>query len=77
MLDLHGATLHVLRHTFITLAIASGMDVKSVQSIAGHANAAITTDRYAHALLEQKKTAISSMANYINTTGPRVDHAAF
>ena len=72
MLDLHGATLHTLRHTFITLAIASGMDVKSVQSIAGHANAAITTDRYAHALMEQKKSAIITMANFIKDPVPQM-----
>lgn len=40
-------TLHDLRHTFATRCIAHGMDVKTLQSILGHASAAITLDVYA------------------------------
>ncbi len=39
---------HDLRHTAATVAIASGADVKSVQSLLGHATAAFTLDVYAH-----------------------------
>lgn len=47
-------TLHDLRHTFATRCIASGMDVKTLQSLLGHASAAITLDVYASADVEAK-----------------------
>lgn len=39
---------HDLRHTCATTAIAAGADIKSVQSLMGHATAAFTLDKYAH-----------------------------
>lgn len=48
-------TFHDLRHTFATTAIAEGADVKSVSSILGHANAAMTLNVYAAADPEAKK----------------------
>ena len=41
---------HELRHTAASLAIASGASVKGVQSMLGHASAAMTLDRYGHLL---------------------------
>lgn len=43
-----GLRIHDLRHTAASLAIASGADVKAVQSMLGHKSAAMTLDRYAH-----------------------------
>lgn len=40
---------HDLRHSFATRAIAAGADVKSVSSILGHSNAAMTLNIYASA----------------------------
>lgn len=51
-------TFHDLRHTFATAAIASGADVKSVSSILGHANAAMTLNIYASADAEAKRRAM-------------------
>jgi integrase len=39
---------HELRHTAASLAIASGADVKVVQTMLGHASAAMTRDQYGH-----------------------------
>ena len=39
---------HELRHTAASLAIASGASIKGVQSMLGHASAAMTLDRYGH-----------------------------
>ena len=47
-LDGRGLTPHKLRHTAASLAIASGADVKVVQSMLGHATATMTLDRYGH-----------------------------
>jgi integrase len=43
-LGLEGLVPHELRHTAASLAIASGANVKAVQSMLGHASAAMTLD---------------------------------
>lgn len=45
-----GLKMHELRHTQATLLLANGVDVKTVQTRMGHANASITLDWYAHAV---------------------------
>ena len=50
-------TFHDLRHTFASTAITAGVDVKTVSSILGHANAAMTLNVYATADPEAKKRA--------------------
>ena len=47
-IDLHGATAHIFRHTYATLAIASGIDVKTVQGLLGHSTASTTLNIYSH-----------------------------
>ena len=41
-------TPHILRHTYITNLLMAGVDVKTVQYLAGHERAKITLDIYAH-----------------------------
>ena len=53
-LDLRGTTgkvvcLHDLRHTFATYLVARGVDIKTVASLMGHADAAMTLNIYASA----------------------------
>jgi integrase len=45
---LTGLTPHGLRHTAASLAIASGADVKVVQTMLGHASTTMTLDLYGH-----------------------------
>ena len=40
--------VHGLRHTFATRALESGMNVKTLSMILGHANSAFTMDVYCH-----------------------------
>jgi integrase len=47
---MEGLVPHELRHTAASLAIASGASIKGVQSMLGHASAAMTLDRYGHLL---------------------------
>lgn len=48
---------HELRHTQATQLLANGVDVKTVQTRMGHANASITLNWYAHAVPENDRKA--------------------
>jgi integrase len=48
--------VHDLRHTTASLAIAAGADVKVIQSMLGHASAAMTLDRYGHLMPGQAES---------------------
>ena len=39
---------HDLRHTFATMALQNGVDVKTLSNILGHFSAGFTLDTYAH-----------------------------
>ena len=41
-------TPHILRHTYISNLLLGGVDIKTVQYLAGHERATITLDIYAH-----------------------------
>jgi integrase len=45
---LTGLAFHDLRHTYVSLAAAAGLDLYEVSKRAGHSSAAFTADRYAH-----------------------------
>ena len=44
--NLYGATAHSLRHTYLTMLAGEGVDLKTLQTIAGHANIQTTKDIY-------------------------------
>ena len=46
-------TPHILRHTYITNLLLAGVDVKTVQYLAGHEKAKLTLDIYAHLTYNQ------------------------
>lgn len=45
---LTGLRVHDLRHTFVSLLIASGANVKQVSTWAGHSSVTVTLDTYTH-----------------------------
>ena len=53
---------HELRHTAASLAIASGADVKVVQTMLGHASAAMTLDQYGHLFGDRLDEVADAMA---------------
>lgn len=55
-------SFHDLRHTFATTAISEGVDVKSVASILGHTNAAMTLNIYASADPDAKRRAAKTVS---------------
>jgi integrase len=58
-----GFTFHGLRHTWATLALASGVHPKVVQMILGHSSIAITLDIYSHVLPAMYQEAVSVVSN--------------
>lgn len=58
------ARLHDLRHTAATVAISQGVDVKSVQSLLGHASASFTSNMYAHTSEKMKQDTANRMQYY-------------
>ena len=52
---------HDLRHTFATLALQNGVDVKTVSSILGHFSAGFTLDTYAHVTTTAQREAAKKM----------------
>lgn len=56
---------HSLRHTFATRALECGMDVKTLSEILGHKNPTVTLNRYAHSLMEHKKSMMNKLGKLL------------
>ena len=52
---------HDLRHTFATLALQNGVDVKTVSGMLGHFSAGFTLDTYAHVTTASQRQAAKTM----------------
>jgi integrase len=63
--------LHDLRHTFATLALASGVAMKVLQEMMGHEDLATTADTYTHVLAALKKDAARAIGNTLKNAGHR------
>lgn len=53
---------HVLRHTFATNCVDSGMDIKSLSEILGHSNVQITLNRYVHPSMDTKRKYLNALS---------------
>ena len=54
-------TFHDLRHTFATMMIAGGTDVRTVASYLGHSNVAMTLNTYAEVDPDAKRAAVDKI----------------
>ena len=52
---------HDLRHTFATLALENGMDVKTLSAMLGHVSAMTTLDIYTHITSDMQRSAAASI----------------
>ena len=55
--------VHGLRHTFATLLIQKGTNIKKVQEILGHSKISMTLDMYTHVTAEDKRKAVDVFSN--------------
>ena len=56
---------HDLRHTYATLALQNGVDVKMVSNNLGHATVAFTMDKYVHVSMTMQQDCVSKMESFI------------
>ena len=56
---------HDLRHTFATLALQNGVDVKTVSSMLGHYDAGFTLRTYTHATRQMQQKAAEKMGSFM------------
>ena len=57
---------HDLRHTFATMALQNGVDVKTVSSMLGHYSAGFTLDTYAHVTTDAQLKAAQTMGSILS-----------
>lgn len=57
---------HDLRHTFATLALQNGVDIKTVSGMLGHFSAEFTLDTYAHVTTAAQRRAANTMGNVLS-----------
>ena len=56
---------HDLRHTFTTMALQNGVDVKTVSNMLGHDDAGFTLRTYTHATRQMQQQAAEKMGNFM------------
>ena len=59
---------HDLRHTFATLSLKYGVDVKTLSGALGHYDAGFTLSTYTHATAEMKRSAADTIGSVISQT---------
>lgn len=62
---------HDLRHTFATLALEDGMDVKTLSAMLGHVSAMMTPDIYTHITNDMQRSAAASINRSIGKAEPQ------
>lgn len=67
---------HDLRHTFATLSLQNGMDVKTLSAMLGHVSAATTLDIYTHITDDMRQSAAASIDRGIGKAEPKQDNPA-
>lgn len=59
---IRNVNFHLLRHTYATVCIEKGFDPKTLSELLGHADAAITLNRYCHPSMQIKKDYVSRLS---------------
>lgn len=60
--QLRDVNFHLIRHTYATVCIESGFDVKTLSELLGHADAGLTLNRYVHSSMDTKKKFVKQLA---------------
>lgn len=60
--------LHEARHTFASLLIAAGVNVKAISNYMGHSSITITLDRYGHLMPGHEAEAVEKIDAYLSAS---------
>ena len=69
--DCKRVRFHDLRHVFVTTALESGMDIKTLSTIVGHVSAATTLNIYTHVTDAMRQTAAAKIDQGIGKRKPQ------
>ena len=69
-------TLHECRHTYASLMIAAGVNAKALSTYMGHANIAVTFDRYGHLMPGNENEAAALLDAYLERADTKARLAA-
>lgn len=69
-------TFHECRHSFASLMIASGVNIKALQTFMGHANISTTLDRYGHLLPGSEAEAAGLLDGYLSSQRKQAEDQA-
>ena len=58
-------TPHTLRHSFATLSLEQGMDIKTISHMLGHTDAGFTMNTYMHVTNNMQQTVADAIGNLI------------
>ena len=58
-------SFHDLRHTFATVAVANGVDAKTLSAILGHTNPSFSLDTYTHVTTDMQQRASEIVGDFI------------
>lgn len=75
--DGHPLKFHDLRHTWATIAVQSGADIKSVSAIMGHADASMTLNTYASSDADARRMAAEKISRFMGEAPRHGDVEAF
>lgn len=64
--SLEGMTFHGMRHTFATMSLQEGVDVRTIQENLGHHNAGFTLNVYANTTQKMKQEATAKIGKLLN-----------
>ena len=59
---------HALRHTFATMALQNGVDMKTLSGLLGHYSAGFTLDTYGHITPAMKQDAAEKVGSFLSAT---------
>ena len=72
--DCKRVRFHDLRHTFATMALSAGMDIKTLSATIGHISSATTLDIYSHVTNDMQRKAAERIENKIGRKEPLPAH---
>ena len=66
-MNLEGFRFHDLRHSYATLCLSEGVDIKTLQSNLGHHTPAFTMEQYGHCTDEMKQASANRLESFVQS----------